>query len=378
MEVFVSSVITGLEAFREAAVSAITTLGYKAVRAEDFSASSQSPRQECLAAVRNSDAMVLLLGETYGQQQQSGLSATHEEYREARDNTPVLAFVQDGIRPEPRQREFTQEVRSWESGLFTATFTGSEDLRIKVTRALHDLIINMKTTPVDISDTADRARALIPTDRMTSNTGLLIAVAHGPHQTVLRPSELDNNNLRRFLLAETLTGKHAVLRPADGAGISVPHTRASVQRGTINVVQDHDRRVSLSGSGELLIQQPAGNIGGWHTGLPCLIEEDVAEGIANAFRYAARVLNRIDGTGRFTHFAAAVGLRNAGYLPWRTRSEHQRSPNQVTVGIGAFDQPNPIVVIPSPPIQSRAALLNTADQIAQDLTIKLRWHLSPG
>ena len=180
MKVFVSSVITGLEVFRDAAVSAIATLGYEAIRAEDFSASSQGPRRECLSAVRSSDAMVLLLGETYGQQQQSGLSATHEEYREARNNTPVLAFVQGGISPEPHQREFIKEVRSWESGLFTATFTGSEDLRSRVTKALHDLIINMKTTPVDTNDTADRARALIPTERTTSNTGLLIAVAHGP------------------------------------------------------------------------------------------------------------------------------------------------------------------------------------------------------
>ena len=378
MKVFVSSVITGFEVFRDAAVSAITTLGYEAIRAEDFSASFQSSRQECLSAVRSSDAMVLLLGATYGEQQQSGLSATHEEYREARNNTPVLAFVQGGISPEPHQREFIQEVRSWESGLFTARFTESEDLRSKVTRALHDLIINLKTTPVDTNDTADRARALIPTERTTSNTGLLIAVAYGPHQTVLRPSELDKDSLRHFLLAETLTGKHAVLKPTDGTGISVPNTRASIQRGTINVVQGHDRMVSLSGSGDLLIQQPARNIGGWHTGLPCLIEEDITERIANAFRFAARVLDRIDGSGRLTHFAAAVGLRNAGYLPWRTRSEHQRSPNQATVGsLGGFDLPNPIIVTSSPPTQSRAALLNTADETAHDLTIKLRWHLSP-
>lgn len=111
MQVFVSSVITGLEAFWHAAVSAITTLGYQAVRAEDFSASSQSSRQECLAAVRSSDAMVLLLGETYGQQQQSGLSATHEEYREPRNNTPVLAFVEGGITPEPRQSQFIKKSR---------------------------------------------------------------------------------------------------------------------------------------------------------------------------------------------------------------------------------------------------------------------------
>lgn len=34
-----------------------------------------------------------MLGEAYGMKQASGLSATHEEYREARDTKPVIAFV---------------------------------------------------------------------------------------------------------------------------------------------------------------------------------------------------------------------------------------------------------------------------------------------
>src|SRR3954466_7233563 len=84
MKVFISSLIRGLEAFREAAASGITTLGHRPVRAEDFGAAPDTPQQACLAGVRDADALVLIVTATYGHVQASRLSATHEEYREAR------------------------------------------------------------------------------------------------------------------------------------------------------------------------------------------------------------------------------------------------------------------------------------------------------
>lgn len=52
--------------------------------------------------------VVLLVGERYGQPQESGLSPTHEEYEEARERKPVLTFVQRGarreVRPDPAVR----------------------------------------------------------------------------------------------------------------------------------------------------------------------------------------------------------------------------------------------------------------------------------
>lgn len=43
MKVFISSLISGLEALRDAASSGVTTLGHRAVRAEDFGATPDSP-----------------------------------------------------------------------------------------------------------------------------------------------------------------------------------------------------------------------------------------------------------------------------------------------------------------------------------------------
>jgi len=367
--VFVSSVITGFGTYRDAAVAAITNLGCQDIRAEDFPASPQSPRLDCLAAVRGSDALVLILGASYGEPQQSGLSATHEEYREAKGTIPVLAFVQNGVSPEPLQKTFMKEVRNWESGLLTPKFTSPEDLKAKVTRALHDLIVNTENTPLDTGDIVNRAMALIPTTHTTSGAGLSVAVAGGPHRTVLRPAELDSNTLHRFLVAEALTGDHAVLTPTDNTSISVRDNRILLE-------QNYDRSVSIGGTGDVLIVQPARENQGWHTGIPSLIEEDIAERITRAFLLAARLLDRVDGPQRLTHFAPVVGLRGAHYLPWRTRAEHQRSPNHASMGLsGAFGMTDPIIVTLSPPVLPRPALLNQAHQTAEDFTVSLRWKL---
>lgn len=109
MKVFISSVIGDFGACRDAAAQAISTLGHTAKRSEDYGASPSSPQAVCLAGVREADCVVLILGERYGEEQPSGLSATHEEYREARDRVDVLAFIQRDISPETPQDAFITE-----------------------------------------------------------------------------------------------------------------------------------------------------------------------------------------------------------------------------------------------------------------------------
>jgi hypothetical protein len=54
--------------------------------------------------------VVLLIGERYGYPQPSGLSATHEEYREAGSVNRVLIFVESAVVREPAQQAFLDEV----------------------------------------------------------------------------------------------------------------------------------------------------------------------------------------------------------------------------------------------------------------------------
>jgi hypothetical protein len=129
MKVFISSLISGFEPFRAACRSAIATLRHEPLMAEEFGARPQSPQAACLQGLREADIVVLMLGERYGAAQAgSRLSATHEEYREAQGRKPVIAFVQEGIAPEPEQAAFIKEVQAWEGGLFRGGFKTPDDL----------------------------------------------------------------------------------------------------------------------------------------------------------------------------------------------------------------------------------------------------------
>lgn len=366
MKVFISSLIRGLEAVRDAAESGVETLGHRAVRAEDFGASPDTPQQACLAGVRDADAMVLILTANYGHVQASGLSATHEEYREARDTRPVLVFIERGVQPDPSQTSFIREVQGWEHGHFTADFTDATDLRDKVIRALHDFVLANETAPLDEAELASRARSLIPDARGSGSSDLLIAVAGGPTRAVLRPAELESHELRRFLLAEALTGTDAVLTPTVG-------TDVSVRGDSIQLTQDQQSGlVALDETGNLLIVQPALERSDFRSGITSIIEEVINERITRAIRFCARVLDHIDAAQRISHVAIAAAVRGAGHSPWRTRAEHDRSPNEATMGFGTRET---VVATLSPPVRRRAALLHDTQRLAEDFTVRLRREL---
>lgn len=111
MKICISSIITGMKEYREA----VEALGYEAVMAERFSAKPQTPQVACLDGLRQS---LLLLGASYGTKQKSGLSATHEEYRDAQGERPVMAFVRSDVTPDLEQALFIKEVQRWEAGLY--------------------------------------------------------------------------------------------------------------------------------------------------------------------------------------------------------------------------------------------------------------------
>jgi hypothetical protein len=125
--VFISSVMKGFSAERQAARKAVESLRMTPVIAEKFGAKPHSSQLACLEGVRASDIYVLILGAKYGFVAQSGLSATEEEYNEARRRgLPVLVFVQN-IEREPKQQEFFDRIGGYESGYFPAFFDEPND-----------------------------------------------------------------------------------------------------------------------------------------------------------------------------------------------------------------------------------------------------------
>jgi hypothetical protein len=364
VKVFISSVIAGMEGFRAAARQAAETLGHTVTAAEDFRASPQTPQQVCLGAVRDADVVVLLLGARYGAPQESGISPTHEEYREARGSKPVLALVQKGVTREPEQERFVEEVSTWEGGGYRESFDTPESLGVSVTRALHDWELSQRAGPVDEDELMARTAGLPPT-RSAHAAGvapLHVVVAGAPAQQLLRPGALDDVGLRRDMQREAVYGDHPVFDSHEGV-------QEAVVQGMTLLIAQANAQITLDEQGNVRVSRPARDISREARttgGLPSLIEEEVRDRVGNSIRYAGWLLNRIDPTNRLRRVGLACRLAGIGYLPWRTRTEVAGSPNAATLGSGVEAADSPPIVL------ARAALLFDTARLAEDITVRLR------
>ena len=206
-----------MEPFRAAAREAIIQLGHEPVMAEDFGAQPASPQIACLQGLRQSAAVILILGADYGAKQPSGLSATHEEYRDAKDKRPVIAFVQDGVNREPDQASFVNEVQAWDLGLFRDGLSNPDQLRAKITRRLHEWEVSTMAGPVDEQEMLQRALSLIPDERRgysRSVRTLVLAIASSPRQPILRAAEIEQDAFHQELLQAALFGPQRLFTPS--------------------------------------------------------------------------------------------------------------------------------------------------------------------
>lgn len=365
MKIFISSVISGFEAYREAAAHSARLLGHDVLRSEDFGASPDSPQRACLSAVRAADAVLLLLGSRYGDPQPSGLSATHEEYREARERGLVLAFVQTGVEREQAQEIFIREVQQWATGHYTAQFATPAQLGDAVTQALHKLALSQATGPADEGEMLNRAESLIPKTAPAGSATLCVVVATGPRQQILRPSELEVPELARKVMQEAMFGTRAFL--------GTEQTK-SAMKGNALIITQPQASILIDELGTVQIVRPAHVQDQRAYGLPVLIEEDVRAFIENGLAFAGWLLDTVDPLGRVSDVVPVAAVVGGGHLGWRTRAEQQQSPN--TVAIRPFASAYVLVHL-SPARRHRGALTAQIIEIAEDLTVLLRRELRP-
>lgn len=362
MKVFISLLITGMEPIRAAARAAVQGLGYEPKMAEDFVAMPTSPQVACLEGVRQSGLVILILGKDYGWKQPSGISATHEEYREARGNRPVIAFVQDGVDRDPDEKAFAREVEEWEGGLFRGGFTTPEDLQVKIGRAVHEYMMSRAAGPVDGAALLDRAISLLPKERRGYSSGvrhLAVAVACGPAQDILRPSQIEDRGLAEHLAQSTMFGPARVLDRAKGVS-------ETVEGGTLVLRQERESSVTLFPQGDLLLVLPLARSDDMMVGV---VEEDIEALLRQALRFATATLDHVDPTQRLTHTVLATAITDAEMLVWRTRREVSASRGSVSYG---FDRGDPGPVHLTPALKTRAALRHDEANLVEDLVTLLR------
>ena len=97
-------------------------------------------------------------------------------------------------------------------GHLTEDFTNPESLREAVTRQLHRLELTQQVGTADPEEMQARAMHLVPeADRNSYKDALVLAVAGGPRQPILRPAMIESNDLYDALLREASFGTHRVL-----------------------------------------------------------------------------------------------------------------------------------------------------------------------
>ncbi len=374
MKVFISSLISGMEAERAAVKRAIEVLGHQAVMAEDFGARASSPQVACLAGLRDADLVVLVLGPRYGAKQASGLSATHEEFREAQNRKPILTFVQESD-AEPDQIALIQEASGWEGGLFRAPFTTAQELGERVSRALYDHAVANATAPLDPTALAARTLELLPERRRDGSTALLqLALAAGPSQSVLRPAEIEARTLSDGLEQRALFGPPALFDRTVG-------TQRRLDRGALVIEQEgrygDGAKIVLWPTGDMLIQLPAERASRG-MGFSTIIEEDIVSLVAGSLDYATWLLGHIDATERISHIALATRVIGGSMFGWRTEAEHAASPNSGSVMMFGQEEERDAPVQLSPPHMVRQALTMNRARIIEDLIVLIRRQWTHG
>lgn len=364
MDIFVSSIITGFEAERAAVREAITTLGHQPVMAEDLQAQPNSPQVACLQALRRSDLVVSVLGERYGWVPPgSQIAPTHEEFRAAKGNKPILVFVQDGTSPEPEQAAFLEEVGDWNAGQLFKKFVNTDDLGRKATRAISDHAIANAVAPLNETDLVQRLMELFPASqpRVAGNATLDVGLSVGPKQSLLRPIQIEDRNLAKTLQKEASFGEFEIFDPAVGTN--------SEQNEDLVLRQPTGASIRLTEAGSMLLRLPLDLQAGGRSqmSMPVIVQEDVEHRLRLALGYANWLLDHIDETQRATHVAIGLRIANSGHRPWRTRAEHVAQPKSMTMGLLGQQDVRPVHLV-----KPRAALRVDTARLIEDLVVPLR------
>ena len=273
---------------------------------------------------------------------------------------PVIAFVQEGVTRDADEAQFVTEVQGWEGGLFRGGFKSADQLRSLVTRAIHNWELSNAAGPMDGQEILARALAALPErDRQGRGVELVVSIAGGPVQPLLRPSEIEAPALAQDMLQAALFGPNRIFSPSVGTG-------HEIRDHALHIEQANDKgSIVLDAQGSLLFRgtlDRSGFFGG-------VIQEDIADRLAEIFRYADWALDRVDPTQRLSHTAVAVTLIGQDHMAWRTRAEHAASPDSYNVGLGNGRQ-QPVHLTPGH--RPRATLKLGSSQLTEDLVTLLR------
>ena len=135
--VFVSSVMAGMSAEREAARGAVESIGGKVSMFELLGGRDDHVETAYLAGVQSSDVYVGVLGARYGTPDRTGYAPTHAEYNEAIKAGLRISVWATTAEMDGRQRDFLNEIRAFHT---TGRYASPDELHEALRRRLTEVV----------------------------------------------------------------------------------------------------------------------------------------------------------------------------------------------------------------------------------------------
>jgi hypothetical protein len=360
--VFISSIQSGFGDVRAAARAGVESFGWRAMMAETVGATPASPQRALLDRVAESDVLVLLVGPRYGARQESGLSATEEEFDEARRRgKPILVLRQDG-ELEPEQREFLDRATGgWEGGALYGTFRDASDVGLAVVRGLTN--IRDRGARATVEPAAQERAAALAADARRQGYGQGGAIARVVlvpliDQPLLQAAALEDRNLPEELAAAARAAR--LVPQSDGITTNVSAAGIELQVGE----RYAGRALTVGAKGEIVVEASVGgedrNFGSMR-----VVPERLEEAIRGAAAFAASAWSRIDPRGEVQEVAVALAIPEAQHKSWG----RGRGGNTISMG-GMFSLPE-TAIAPQPARVLRRADLGR-DETARGLVAEMR------
>jgi Domain of unknown function (DUF4062) len=360
--VFISSVQSGFEDVRAAARAGVESFGWRAMMAETVGAVPASPQRALLDRVAESDVLVLLVGARYGARQESGLSATEEEFDEARRRgKPILVLRQHG-ELEPEQQQFLDRATGgWEGGALYGIFRDASDVGLAVARGLTNIRDRGARAMLEPA-AQERATALAADARRQGygQGGSIVRVVLVPllDQPLLEAAALEDRNLPEELAAAARAAR--LVPQSEGIATNVSAAGIQLQVGE----QYAGRALRVGAKGEIVVEASVGgedrNFGSMR-----VVPERLEEAIRGAAAFAASAWNRIDPRGEVHEVAVALAIPEAQHKSWG----RGRGGNTISMG-GMFSLPE-TAIAPEPARVLRRADLGREETV-RGLVAELR------
>ena len=310
--VFISSVIGGFEAVRQATREAVESLGMRPVMAEMAGARPQSSQHALLGEVAGADIYLLLLGARYGEPGASGVSPTGGGVRGGEAAEQADRHPSPGRRDGAAAAGFLRAPAGAGRKVSTGTsFTDERDVGMKVVRALtnvRQLGDVRELAPQAQTRAVDLARGEQQAGYGYAGGGSQALIAFVPLTDMVFLDELALDDA-------TLPDRLSELARSTGLVSQASSIMQDARRGAITLEAGHERSgqeasIVIGENGEIVVK---GSVAGEdpHFGTSRIDPEKLTGLVERAGRYATGVWRQIDPRGQVQQAAVAVGIPEA-------------------------------------------------------------------